>query len=221
MCWGRGPSHERNTLSHSPHSLPISKKTSRRARFPRATQFSTVFPPVRLIISVGGGVRWGHQMNVTEVLARLLRGWGRTSGPRPGAHRPHRASLEAQPPPRGRAQRAELCAPASREEAANLQIPTQTRRLPSARKVLLIKLVHLITGRAIKYFSRCFRCSLWALVKAGEASDQGCWPCGAGARCPLAWTRLAPRTTIRPGSFAVRLAEAQSVITKVKKHPCN
>lgn len=57
----------------------------------------------------------------------------------------------------------------------------QALRLPSASKVLLIKPVHLITGRSNKYLSRCFRCSLWALVKAAEASDQGCRPCSAGA----------------------------------------
>lgn len=120
--------------------------------------------------------------------------------------------------PRGRSQRAELCATASQGEAANLQIPAQTLRLPSARKVLLIKPVHLITGRSNKYLSRCFRCSLWALVKAAEASDQGCQPRSAGARSPLARARLAPGTAMRPRSFAERRAQAQNVITKVKKN---
>lgn len=116
-----------------------------------------------------------------------------------------------------RAQRAELCAHTSWEEAANLQIPAHTRRLPSAHK-LLIKLVHLIMGRTIKYVSRCFRSSLWVLVKAAEASDQGCWLCSAAAWSPLSWTLGLPSTAQSAGTHLLRrLVKAQSIITKVKK----
>lgn len=161
----------------------------------------------------------GDQTSVTAVVqARLLqRGGGGSLYYRPECSEPT-GPLWSPDAPRGRSQRAELCATASQGEAANLQIPAQTLRLPSARKVLLIKPVHLITGRSNKYLSRCFRCSLWALVKAAEASDQGCQPRSAGARSPLARARLAPGTAMRPRSFAERRAQAQNVITKVKKN---
>lgn len=167
-----------------PALLPISKMPPK-ASFHRATtsEFSS-----RLLRSICGGGKPDER--ACCCFGKAAAG-GQASGPRPGLAHPTGAALEVQTRQRGRAQRAELCAAASREEAANLQIPAQTRRRRSARKLLLIKPVHLITGRSFKNFSRCFRGSLWALVKAGEASDQGCWPCGAGARSPLAWTRPA------------------------------
>ena len=117
-------------------------------------------------------------------------------------------------------QRAKLCALASWEEAANLQIPVHTRWLSSAHKLLLIKPVPLITGRTIKYVSRCFRMQPVSLVKAGEASDQGCWPCGTqhGRVVPSRLDAQSPSTaqSARIHLFC-RLVKAQSIITKVKK----
>lgn len=126
-------------------------------------------------------------MSVTAVILARLQG-GRSLNLRPGLTDPTGPLLQALLRAGGRAQQAELCAPASWEEVVNLQIPEHTRRLPSAHKLLLIKPVHLIIGRTIKYVSRCFRSSLWVLVKAAEASDQGCWLCSAAAWSPLSWT---------------------------------
>lgn len=112
-------------------------------------------------------------MSGTEVvLARLLQG-GWPLDPSPGLADPTEPLWKHSRPSVGAHSGQSFSARASREEAANLQIPAQTRRLPFARKVLLMKPVHLITERPIKYFSRCLLGSLWALVKADEASDQG------------------------------------------------
>jgi hypothetical protein len=107
---------------------------------------------------------------------------------------PHRATLDVQTPGRARSAGRALC---SRPPGTRLQIFRSQHspgRLSSARKLLLIKPVRLITGCSIKYFSRCFRCSLRVLVKAGEASDQECWPCEHCAPSPPAWTSLSPST---------------------------
>lgn len=201
-----GPPNQRNTMVLNPPPPPSLKNCLQE---PASTgQPHLSFPPVCLVYweRRGEGVS-GEQPNEHDCCHF---GKAATEGQASGFRPPgHRAALETAAPAW-----AELCAQTSGEEAANLQIPAQTRQLPSARKVLLIKPVHLITGRSIKYFSRCFRCSLWALVKAGEACDQGCWPCGAGARSPLAWTRPAPSATQSAlPHLLCRLAKAQSVIT--------
>lgn len=209
MCWGRG-SRTRATpcvvhLPQPPPGLQICLPAPVCTGRPRL-KFSSCVPYQSWS---GAG---GDQTSVTAVVqARLLQGVGA------GLWTP---ALDAQSPrgrfgspgaPRGRAQRAELCAPASQGEAANLQISAQTHRLPSACKVLLIKPVHLITGRSNKYLSRCFRCSLWALVKAAKASDQGCRPHSTGAGSRFAGTLPAPGTAMRPRSFAERRAQAPNV----------
>lgn len=102
-----------------------------------------------------------------------------------------------------RAQRVELCGPGLLGGGRKPSDPSRAPQQPSTHKLLLIKPAGLITGCSIKYVSRCFRCSLRVLVKAGEASDQGCWPCELSAHSPLARTRLSPKyCAIWPCSFA-------------------
>lgn len=215
LCAGCWPPNQRNTtVLNSPPPPHLQNYLQEPASTGRP---HLKFPPVCLLTSCGAG---SSQMSMTAVVLARLPQKSRPVGLPLGPPTPARASQT----PRGRfgstdaAAWAQLCAPTSQEEAANLQIPARTRQLPSARKLLLIKPVHLITGRSIKCFSRCFRCSLWALVKAGEASDQGGWPCGAGAGSPLAWTRPAPSAAQSAlAHLLCRLAKARSVITKVKK----
>ena len=73
-------------------------------------------------------------------------------------------------------QRVELCGPGLLGGGSKPSDPSTAPQQPSTHKLLLIKPAGLIMGCSIKYVSRCFRCSLRDLVKAGEASDQGCWP---------------------------------------------
>lgn len=168
--------------------LPSLRKMPPTASFHRATASS--FHPVRLVRL---HARWGHRM--------MQRGCCRFGNAVAGGQAPGPPLGFADPTgPPWMCRHTSACAlsgqsfvpRASWDEAANLQIPAQTPRLPSARKLLLIKPVHLITGCSIKYFSRCFRCSLRALVKAGEACDQGGRPCEGRARSPLSWTCLSP-----------------------------
>lgn len=84
-------------------------------------------------------------------------------------------------------QRVELCVPGLLGGDSKPSDPNTAPQQPSTHKLLLIKPAGLIMGCSIKYVSRCFRCSLRVLVKAGEASDQGCWPCKHSAHPPLAW----------------------------------
>lgn len=183
---GRGPWKEKNTVvheSHPPSSL---------------TLLTTSELSSSLLRYVEGGGRGGAD---ERVCCRFGKAAARyrppdSQSPRSGFY--SRCGGGALSP----AQQAELCASASREAAANLQIPGHTRRFPSAHKLLLIKPVPLITGRTIKSVSRCFRSSLWALLKAGEASDQGCWPRGAGAGPLLPGRAVSKCCAIRPHSFA-------------------
>lgn len=118
-------------------------------------------PPVGPVISARGGA-------------------GRRAGERaPGAP-------EARPPARVRYGQSSARPPGRR-----LRTSTSRRGLAGFPPSLtsLIKPVHLITGRSIKYFYRFFRCSLWALVKAGEASDQ-LLALRRGRTSPLAPMRL-------------------------------
>lgn len=77
---------------------------------------------------------------------------------------------------RVRAQRVELCGPGLLGGGKKPSDPSTAPQQPSIHKLLLIKPAGLIMGCSIKYVSRCFRRSLRVLVKAGEVSDQGCWP---------------------------------------------
>ena len=101
------------------------------------------------------------------------------------------------------AQRVELCGPGLLGGGSKPSDPSTAPEQPSTHKFLLIKPAGLIMGCSIKYVSRCFRCSLRVLVKAGGASDQGRWPCELSAHSPRAWTRSCPKyCAIWPCSFA-------------------
>lgn len=134
-------------------------------------------PPVCLVISKA----WGNCWDCCCFCCR-----GQSPGPLPWVHRCHRAAWIFRHQ-YVHTQRVELCVPGLLGGDSKPSGPNTAPQQPSTHKLLLIKPAGLIMGCSIKYVSRCFRCSLRVLVKAGEASDQGCWPCKHSAHPPLAW----------------------------------